>query len=84
MYCAIVSTSGECVLDVGRGDRLILSENIAIDIYSGGDVEDSVRRDGIPFYLVCTNAKVDNEGGKGFKLIILRFGKRSAGVGIGG
>ena len=30
----LISMIGECILDVGRGDRLIFSENIAIGIVS--------------------------------------------------
>ena len=84
LYCAIISTNGECDLDVGRGDQLIFSENIVIFISSSGDKEDAVGRGGVPFYLVCTDANVDNEGGKGFNLPVPLFGKRRADVGVGG
>ena len=47
--CVIVITSGDCVLNVGRGDCLIFSENIAIGIYSGRYRGDAVRRGGVPF-----------------------------------
>ena len=75
---------GEFVLDVGRGDLLIFSENIAIGIASSGDGEDSVRRGGVTFYLVRANANVDDEGGKVFNLPVPRFLNWHAGAGICG
>ena len=52
LNCKIISMSSECVLDVGRGDRLIFSENIPIGIASGSVGDDYVRCNGAPFYLV--------------------------------
>ena len=53
----IISTSGECVCNVGGEDILIFGDNIAIGLASGGYEQDSVRPDGITFQLVCMNAK---------------------------
>ena len=75
----IINASGKFVLDVGRRDQLIFSENIVIVIASGGYREDDVRRDGILFY---TN--VENKGEKGFNLTVPRLGKWCIGVGVGG
>ena len=62
---------------------MIFSENITIGIASGEDKEDAVRRDGITFYLVCANANVDDEVGRGFNLTVTGFGNWRAGVGVG-
>ena len=59
---AIVSTSSECVRDVDGGDRLVFGENISIGIASSGYRYNAVRRDGVPFHLVCANVDINDEG----------------------
>ena len=59
---AIVITSGECVHDIDGGDRLVFGENISIGIASSGYRYNAVRRDGVPFHLVCANVDINDEG----------------------
>ena len=84
LYCVIFSTSSECVHYVGRVDRLIFSENVAIGVASGGYRYDAMGRDGVPFYLFSADGNVDDERGKGFNLTVSRLVKRRAGVSKGG
>ena len=81
---AIVGTSGKFVRDIDRGYQLIFGENIVIFVASGGDREDAVRRDGIPFHLFCVNSNVNNEGRGAFDLSVPRFREGHAGVGVDG
>ena len=81
---AISATSGKCIRNVNKGDRLIFGETIAIGVDSVGNRDDNVRRSGIPFHLVCTDANINNEVRGGFNLAVLHFGEVRAAVVLGG
>ena len=61
LNCPIIGISGECIRDVGGGDQLTFDENIAIGSASSGDKEVALRRNYVPFHLICKNANVDNK-----------------------
>ena len=65
---AILGVSGECVRDVDRGYQLIFGENIGIGVASGGDREDSVRLNSVPFCIVCKKLDITNEERDNFQL----------------
>ena len=79
----IMSTSGQCVCNVGGGDWLIFGDITASGIASSGDGEDAVRRNGIPFHLLCLNGKNDDEWREYFDFDVPPFVKRRTGIGLG-
>ena len=54
-----------------------------IGVAFGGDREDAVRRDGIPFQLVCEDASVNDEEREGFYLDIPWFREGRTGIDVG-
>ena len=67
-----------------RRDSLVFGEDVSILIASGGDREYAVSRGGVPFHLVHVNVNVEDSLWGGFDLDVPQFGKRRAGVSVGG
>ena len=43
-----------------------------------------MRREGVPFHIVCANLNINDEVREGFNLAVPRFGEGGAGVVVGG
>ena len=76
--------SGECVRDVDRGYQLIFGENIGIGVASGGDREDSVRLNSVPFCIVCEKLDITDEERDNFNLTVPHIGEGRVGFGVVG